>query len=158
MKPQCIAATLTAALALSVSAWGADDEKKAGEGRKDIAARQRDPEAAFKRLDADSDSKVTKEEFKKSVEQMMAKARERSPRKGGENRGPSQALDRIFDQLDTDKDGALSLDEYKKIGELRGQSGERPGAGKLDPEKLKKLRERRGGAAQADDAKPEPAK
>ena len=53
----------------------------------------RDLDAAFKRLDADADSKLTFEEFKGKRDE--AKAR------------------KAFDRKDADKDGSLTLEEFK---------------------------------------------
>ena len=106
MKRQFITSILTATLALSVSAWTYADETKPGEGR------QRDPAAAFQRLDADGNGKLSKEEFKKLATLGQGIFKDRP-----------EVLDRLFERLDADKDGALSLDEYKKIGGLRGRSG-----------------------------------
>lgn len=91
------------------------------------------PEVAFKKMDADGDGKVTKDEFKRLFEQA---AKGKLGDKGG------AVGDRIFDRLDADRDGKLTLDEYKKVEQLREQFGK---GNKLDPEKLKALKEKSGG-------------
>lgn len=65
-----------------------------------------DPERAFKRGDADGDGKISRDEWKKLVEN--------APRFKAAPRGN----DFLFDRLDENKDGFLTLDEYKKISEL----------------------------------------
>ena len=66
---------------------------------------KRDPAAMFKRLDADSDGKLTAEEFKKLGDM------------GG--KGNAERLDQFFKRLDADKDGSLTLEEFKKFTEMR---------------------------------------
>ncbi len=55
---------------------------------------KRDPEAVFKKMDKNSDGKVTKEEFS-AVAKDAAKA------------------DKAFAKLDKDGDGSLTLEEFK---------------------------------------------
>jgi Protein of unknown function (DUF1553)/Protein of unknown function (DUF1549)/Planctomycete cytochrome C/EF hand len=66
-----------------------------------------DPEATFKRADANSDGKVSRDEWRKLTEN--APKFKTSGLKGG---------DFIFDRLDENRDGFLTLEEYKKVGEL----------------------------------------
>jgi Ca2+-binding EF-hand superfamily protein len=61
---------------------------------------KRDPAALFKKLNANSDSKLSKEEFK-------------SGNLGGEK------AEQLFDRLDADKDGAVSAEEFKKLADRR---------------------------------------
>ncbi len=125
-------AALTVVLALAAGPRAADGDEK----KNDRPAPGQRPggfgggqflEAMFKRLDADGDGKLTRDEIKKA----------------GENRPDArfnlgELLDRAFDRLDADKDGVLSLDEFKKFGEqMRDRFG-----GQIDPERLKQLRER----------------
>jgi hypothetical protein len=75
-----------------------------------------DPERAFRKGDADGNGKLTRDEWLK-----MASS---SPRfKGNPNGGTF-----IFDRLDENRDGFLTLDEYKKISEI----GQGPAFGKKD--------------------------
>lgn len=88
MKPLV---TVLAALALCTSVSFAEEEKAAGDKPK------RDPEAMFKKLDANSDSAVSLEEFKAGP---MGK---RNPEKAEEN----------FKKRDKDSNNSLSLEEFK---------------------------------------------
>src|SRR5690348_16580471 len=74
----------------------------------------------FKRLDANKDGKLSREEF--------GKLAEIAPRL----KGNPQAADRLCNQLDADGDGSLTLDEFKKLAELLP----RPGAAKGAPKKV----------------------
>ncbi len=79
----------------------------AAEGRRGEGQRP-DPEAVFKKLDANGDGKVSKEEWMKSP---MAQRNE-------------EAAKKRFDAMDTDKDGFLTLDEFK-AGRRGGGEGKR---------------------------------
>jgi hypothetical protein len=125
---------LTAGLTMAASTQAADgDEKK---GPRPGAGRGNFGEMIFKRLDADDNGKITKEEIKK----------------GGENArfNVGEKIGEAFDKLDADKSGDLSAEEFKKFGEqVRGNLAGRFDReklkelrGKIDPEKLKQLRER----------------
>ncbi len=101
----------------------AGDAQEKGKGK----LQKLDPEAVFKRLDADKDGKVTKDEFKKLGDFGQGKLKERP-----------QLLDRWFASLDADKDDKLTADEFKKFRELVPGAGGQ--AGVKDPEELfKKL-------------------
>jgi len=65
---------------------GGDDEKK-----------KPDPEAVFKKRDADNDGSLTPEEFRKAGM-------------------PAEKAEEIFKKKDKDGDGKLSLDEFKATG------------------------------------------
>lgn len=80
----------------------AQDEKK---GKR----QQQTPEETFKKIDADGNGKVTKEELKKWVESndRMKKQAESDP----------EFVNKMFDKMDADKNGSVSLDEYKKYRE-----------------------------------------
>lgn len=82
--------TILAVLAVSASfATAAEGDKKEG--------KKRDPEAMFKRIDADSDGKVTAEELKNSP---MGK------------RNPDR-VDEMFKKGDKNSDGSMDLEEFK---------------------------------------------
>lgn len=145
MKKHLTMTVLAASFAFSGIATAADDKTTTTEPRA-RAGKHRDPEAMFKRLDANGDGKITKEESGKLRERMQ---QHRAGAKGGAAAGKGQLGERFFTHLDANSDGALSLDEFKKIGERRAQAGGR----NPDPEKLKQLRERRRAADGADAAK-----
>lgn len=117
----------------SFSAFAADDDPKKEE-KKPRPTFGGDPEARFKKMDTDSDGKVTKEEFKKSFGKLGGLGKSKS----------GDMTDKLFDRMDTDKDGKITLDEYKKSqASLTRGLGNFGGAnGKLDPERLKQLLER----------------
>ena len=83
---------------------GDDQDKK---GRK-----KPDPEAAFKKLDANSDGKLSREEFDKMRENLPEKIKERAQGKGN-----GQFSGKMFDLMDANKDGFISLEEFKKARE-----------------------------------------
>jgi len=61
--------------------------------------KKRDVEAVFKKLDADSDGKLTVAEFK------------------GKKKGKAlERAEKIFARLDKDKNGSVSLEEFKNRG------------------------------------------
>jgi len=98
---------LCSAVMLSL-VWGLSTETaEAGKGK---AKKKNDPEAMFKKLDANSDGKVTREEFSKLGE-LGKKAKTIKAKK----------LDKMFAQLDTKNQGYLSLEEFKKISEVQGK-------------------------------------
>jgi Ca2+-binding EF-hand superfamily protein len=63
-----------------------------------------DPEAQFKKLDANGDGKITREEFAKMADS-NPKLKEKP-----------QALDKRFQLADANADGAITLEEFKKLG------------------------------------------
>jgi len=105
MKKFLLTSTL-ALFALTVShAVAADDADK----KRDRLGLE--PEALFKKLDANNDSKLTKDEFAKVIEEIRAK---------GEKAGQiadrlKDKVDEIFAKLDEDKNGNLNLEETKKF-------------------------------------------
>ena len=76
------------------------------EGADDGAKGKRDAGAMFKRLDANSDGKITPDEFKKLAEAGKGRLKDKP-----------ELLDRMFKRLDANNDGSLSADELKKFGE-----------------------------------------
>lgn len=97
----------------------ADDEKKPKRPG------GRDPEMMFKKLDANNDGKLSKDEFKKVVE-MIAQRAEKLKDKP---ELVDKLTDRMFEKLDENKNGSLSAEEFKKIterlGELRKNKGDK---------------------------------
>lgn len=111
------------------------------EAQDDRPAQKFAPELWFRLADADKNGKISKEELEKFLN--------RGPR-GKDAPGP-QLLQRLFQRLDSDGDGAISQDEFRKWAELR-----RGGFG----EGLLKSRPNAKGLADPPTAKPEvlPAK
>jgi Ca2+-binding EF-hand superfamily protein len=85
----------------------AQDEKKAERKRQGPTA-----EETFKKMDADGNGKVTKEEYTKYVNdnERLAKRAKDDPK----------WIDTTFERMDGDKDGKVTLDEYKKYRESMG--------------------------------------
>src|SRR4051794_3480178 len=71
-----------------------------------------DPANLFRRLDADGDGKLSRDEFRTFVAN--------APR----FKDQPELARGLFDRLDTNRDGFLSLDEFRRITE------QRPGMGK----------------------------
>ena len=95
--------TILAALAVSANFATAQDDKKEGkEGRK------RDPEAMFKRLDANSDGKVDADEWKNGP---MAKRN-------------AERAEEMFKKMDKNTDNSLDLEEFKAGREAGGKKKE----------------------------------
>src|SRR5262249_4589224 len=98
--------TLAAALVVfSDGASAADGDKpEKGKGK----GLFQDPEALFKKLDADGNGKISKDEFKKLADLLPEAAKEKA---GAflEKRG-----DQMFQRLDANGDGELTLEEFKK--------------------------------------------
>lgn len=107
-----IALGLVAAMLLSTGITRAEDAKeKKGRFQGKLKGRF-DPEKLFEKMDADSDGKVTKKEFKAFFENLG---------KIGEKL--AEFADTIFDRLDEDGNGKLTKDELKKLGNLREKLG-----------------------------------
>jgi Ca2+-binding EF-hand superfamily protein len=96
-----LAALAVSAVAIS-TACAEDGDKGKDKGK-------RNPENLFKKLDANGDGKVSKEEFAKMAE-----------RAGGKGKG-GKGGDKLFGRLDGDNDGFISKDEFKKMSEMRGK-------------------------------------
>jgi hypothetical protein len=98
---------VTAALAgLVFAANAAEEEKKDGE-RKRGGRSAPEPEALFKRLDADGDGSVSKAEFLASPRAQQNK----------------EAAEKRFATVDKDGDGKLSQDEFTAGMKRRGGKG-----------------------------------
>ena len=91
--------TTFAALAMASTLAIAEDAKPAAKGDKP----KRDPAEAFKKIDSNSDSAVSLEEFKAGP---MGK------------KDPSKA-EEVFKKRDKDGDGKLSLEEFKGPGKKK---------------------------------------
>ena len=84
--------TLFAVLSIASISFSADEAKKPAEGKA-----KADPEAMFKKKDANSDGKVSKEEYLK----------------GSKDAAKSETQ---FTKKDKDSDGNLTLEEFKATG------------------------------------------
>jgi hypothetical protein len=103
----------------------ADGAARAGDGAPGGKGPGRDPARLFKRIDANGDGKVSKEEFKAFFEKFGK----------GRLKDNPELLDKLFDRLDANGDGSLSPDEFKKLAELREKFAKARGnKGKSDNE------------------------
>ena len=110
---------------IATVSFAADDEKKPPAGTVDKSK-------LFEKMDADSDGKVTKEEYKKFREQAAEKLKDSG--KGGNIAGKLDGiLDKLFEKMDADGDGKVTKAEFEKF---------EPAGGKLDADKLKGLLEK----------------
>jgi Ca2+-binding EF-hand superfamily protein len=121
---------LATALMLAPAAF-ADDEKKAD----DKKAGKIDKAKLFGTMDADGDKSVSKDEFKKGMETVMEKMKEKAADKGGKGGALFEKLggtlsDKLFEKLDADKDGKLSAEEFEKAEFEPGKLRELIGKGK----------------------------
>jgi len=91
--------TILSILALSATLNAAEGDAKKPEGEK----KKFDPEAAFKKLDANSDGSISKEEFLASPQAKKDAAK----------------ADKMFAGKDKDKDGKLSKDEFTAPGKKK---------------------------------------
>jgi len=109
----------------------ADDEKKPETPKPTAKGKlgNFDKTKLFGQMDADKDGKVTKEEFKKFREAMAEKIKDKLPGGAGVL---DKAFDGMFEKMDADKDGIVTKEEFEKY---------QP-AGNIDPEQLKKLKEK----------------
>ncbi len=132
---------MMAILALSIGTFAvtAAEEPKEEKKEEKKSFGGRDPGTAFKKMDADGDGTVTKEEFKKGFGSGFGKGRPEG--KAPEGRG--ELADRMFDRLDADKNGKLTEEEYKKGMSGGFGGGGFGGKGKFDPEKLKQFKDKK---------------
>ncbi len=96
--------------------FAADDAKPAKPG-KDGTKPKHNPEAVFKKLDANTDSSLSLDEFKAS-----ARAKKTPDKAEG-----------MYKKLDKDGDGKVTLEEFKAPPAKKG--GKKPGAAKPDATK-----------------------
>jgi len=85
----------------------------AGELKKGKCKGRHNSEAIFKKLDANSDGNLSKEEFMKMADWIKARRGDKTGEKA------VKFLPRMFERLDANKDGSLSLEEFKKLPEVR---------------------------------------
>jgi hypothetical protein len=117
-----VAMTLLAMCVCLTSYSFAEDEPAKGKfaGKFDITT-------ILKKLDENSDGKVSKDEFKKLAEKM--------------NKGDGKG-EKMFEMLDANKDGFIDESESKKLSEMKGKFGKGDLKGKLTPEQIEKLKEK----------------
>jgi hypothetical protein len=122
-----------AALSFAVPVALADDEKKADDKKPDLKGKV-DKGKMFDTMDADSDGKLTKDEFTKGMEKVIEKMKEKAADKGGKaadllEKAGGQIGGKLFDKLDADADGKLTKEEFEKgefePGKLRELLGKR---------------------------------
>ncbi len=104
---------LLGVLTATLLALVATDARAADEKNEPPRREQAD---VFKKLDANNDGKISKEELAK-----------------------------LSEMLDTDKDGTISKEEFQKLNSGGRPAGNLRRGGNLDPEQLKKIMERIGG-------------
>jgi len=110
---------------VAVSCADAADEKPAPK-------RGGDPDAMFKKLDANGDGFLTKDEFEKMTAQIKEKLGDKAEFLG-------KMFDGQLERLDADKDGKVSADEFKKgRGGFGGFGGKGKGKFGGNPEDIKK--------------------
>jgi Ca2+-binding EF-hand superfamily protein len=92
-------------------------EKKAEEDKK-AANKKVDRSKIFDKLDADSDGKISKDEFQKGMEKLGEKVKEKVEASGKGNSKAGGMLEKImeklFEKMDSDNDGSISKDEFNK--------------------------------------------
>jgi hypothetical protein len=114
----------------------ADDEKKSDNKKSPARARAGKPDKSkvFEMMDADSDRKISKDEFATGLEKIIEKLKENA----GDRAGKGGALEKFgekiaqktFEKMDTDQDGSISKEEFEKsnfdlsnLKELRAKIG-----------------------------------
>src|SRR5258708_27771544 len=75
-----------------------------------------DLEEVFKKLDADADGKLSKDEFKKFPEVARAKLKVQGPVLNGPLK--DAFIERFFERLDADGDGTITLEEFMKLPQI----------------------------------------
>jgi hypothetical protein len=94
---------------------GTTTEKKAEEDKK-AEGKKVDRAKVFDKLDADSDGKLSKEEYQKGMEKLMEKVKEKAEGSGKSKGGAmlEKLMEKLFEKLDADSDGSISKDEFNK--------------------------------------------
>jgi hypothetical protein len=109
-------------------------------------AKAADLEELFKKLDADNDGKLSKDEFKKIGDAAGQKVQIKNSPFGGAIR--DAIIEKLFEKLDADSDGMLTMDEFKKLPDVVNGVKDKVKSkieGSIDPETIKKFKEKVGG-------------
>jgi Ca2+-binding EF-hand superfamily protein len=103
MKAWKLIVAVAFALVFCAPGMAQDEKKERGKGNRPSA------EETFKKMDGDSNGKVTKDEYTKYIkaDERMAKRLEENP----------EFVNQQFTRMDGNKDGNVSLEEYKKYRE-----------------------------------------
>src|SRR6266404_3172707 len=101
-----LAGVLTLSIVVA-TVQGGDDQPAGGKrpGGKGKGKGGNTVEAAFKKMDANGDGKITLEEFKKAVES----------RPQGKLKDNPEMAAKVFERMDANGDGFVTLDEFKKF-------------------------------------------
>lgn len=106
----CTLIAAAAVLGFTMAANAQGDDKAPGKGKGKGGDRV---EHLFKKLDTNSDGKLSKDEFAKIGENAKGKG-------GNDGKGKGRLNgDVVFGKLDSNSDSYLSLDEFRKLSELR---------------------------------------
>ena len=121
MKTSVAISLAAVALLAACSKGGANDQASApasssgGDEKITLAQFQQRQVDRIMRDDANSDGKVSKDEFVQAMQQRIA---ERQQQNGGDDSGaapdPQAIADRIFTRMDTNADGFITKDELEK--------------------------------------------
>jgi Ca2+-binding EF-hand superfamily protein len=125
-----------AVFALCGSAWGQDEKKDPPKKQATV-----DLDELFKKLDADGDGKISKDEFKKLTEHY------KPARTGGfggiGGKLDPETLKKLMEKFGKGGKGGFDPEQLKKLREKFGKKGE---AGAFDLEQIQKILENFGGA------------
>ena len=115
------------AVAIVSPTFAADDDKAAKKGKK----KRPNPEAAYKKIDANADGKVTLDEFKTAL---------------GKRKKPvnEKAATRQFKRKDKDGDGNLTLAEYSAKGKRGKKNPKKPKGEKKEGKKKGEGKKKKG--------------
>lgn len=94
---------LLASFLLLIGSASAADAPAKGKGK--LAGKFGDPEAMFKKLDANNDGKLSKDEFLKILDKLPADKQEQA----------KTALSKLFDKISNGSDG-ITLEQLRKAG------------------------------------------
>ncbi len=99
----------TVVLICSVLTVGSAFAERAGGGRK---ASRKDPAGFFKKLDADGNGKVTRDEFLANAETRRKRFGKKRAANGSTSGKKSISSEKVFSKMDADSDGVLTQSEF----------------------------------------------